>query len=131
MRRRTETRAEIVARIEAWAWARYMPHDECFIGLGQCCRYSRIVDMAKSKYLGMREVYRGRPILSCGTLRWKKKPVDRKPFPPRHERARRRWAYITATGHIATTRAETKREAMEIIEKVIGNPPIVDEVFRL
>lgn len=131
MTRKLQTRQQLCERIEAWAWARYMPYDRCFIGLDECCRYSRIVDMARSKYLGLREVYRGRPVLSCPTLRWKRNPVQKKPLPPLKERAGREWVYFTASGHIATTRADTKRQAIERMALVIGNPPVVDELFPL
>lgn len=124
------SRQAIYERIVAWAWARYMPHDQCFIGLGECCRYTRIVDKAGAKYLGLREVY-WRPILACPTLRWKKQPVVRKPFTPLPERAGKRWAYFTATGHVALISAPTQRDAVAGIEQLIGHRAVREEVFPL
>lgn len=117
-------------RIVAWAWARYMPYDQCFIGLGECCRYTRILDMAGARYLGLNEVYR-RPILACPTLRWKKKPAARGPVKTLAECAGRRWAYFTATGHLEVAVAATRREAIIGIESIIGHRAVREEIFPL
>jgi hypothetical protein len=117
--------------IVQWATDRYMPHDASLVGLGQINRMARIIDLAGAKYLGQREVYRGRPILSCPTMRWQKQPVVRGPIPPVAERRQRRWAYYRFDGHLEITRAETKSEAVDNIAARLGWPPVRDEVFRV
>lgn len=125
------TRREIYNAIVRWATERYMPFDASLVGLAQINRMGRIIDLAGAKYLGQREVYRGRPILSCPTLRWKKKPWVPPVYPSLKERKGSRWAYFTASGCLEIVRAETKRDAIVGIEAITGTPPIRDEVWRL